>query len=128
MLYVAWNVFSSTVDLSNGNKQRNGLGFRDGLIMHLLNPKAMIATLPISTIQFPAVGIAGGQIVFWSLLLSVFAFGAPAGYAVAGAVLGKKIEHPLVFRSFNILMSVLLVYVAFSIGYEHIYFAWSTPA
>ncbi|WED24536.1 LysE family transporter [Vibrio sp. JC009] len=125
MVNIAWKVFRAKVDIGESKQKKNGLKFRDGLFMHLLNPKALIATLPISTIQFPAVGIAGTQIIFWSLILSIFAFGAPAGYAVAGSVLGKKIENPLYFRSFNILMSVLLVYVAASISYEHVYLAWS---
>lgn len=128
ILYIAWKVFHADVDIKS-SEQGNGKGksdlrYRDGLIMHLLNPKALIATLPISTIQFPAAGIAGSQIIFWSLILSIVAFGAPASYALAGSVLGKKIENPVYFRTFNILMSLLLAYVAVSIGYEHIYLAW----
>lgn len=124
ILYIAWKVFRANVSIKAVSNSSSDLKYRDGLIMHLLNPKALIATLPISTIQFPAAGITGSQIIFWSVILSIVAFGAPAGYALAGSVLGKKIENPVYFKTFNILMSVMLVYVALSIGYEHIYQAW----
>ncbi|MDG3085801.1 LysE family translocator [Vibrio hannami] len=125
IIYIAWKVFRANINIKNDDTGKSNLRYRDGLIMHLLNPKALIATLPISTIQFPAAGIAGSQIFFWSLILSIVAFGAPASYALAGSVLGKRIENPVYFKTFNYLMSVMLVYVALSIGYEHIYLSWT---
>jgi len=90
--------------------------FRTGLLMQLLNPKAPLAVLPIATVQFPAAHIEGSAIAFWSLLLGMMAGGAPGSYLLAGARLGSFVRNPSVFRWLNILMALLLVYVAVDIA------------
>ncbi|WCP69428.1 LysE family transporter [Vibrio tubiashii] len=120
ILHIAWKVAGANVELSQDTCDSNSLSFRDGLFMQLLNPKALVATLPVSTIQFPSVGITGSAIVLWSLVLAILAFGAPTGYSLAGLVLGKRISNPSYFKVFNLLMAALLVYVSLTIGYEHV--------
>ncbi|MGF1721172.1 LysE family translocator [Vibrio kyushuensis] len=121
ILYIAWKVVRANVSLSGQSKEQKSLSFKDGLFMQLLNPKALVATLPVATIQFPSAGISGGAILFWSLILAFLAFGAPTSYSLAGRVLGKRLENPTYFRVFNYLMAALLVYVSLAIGYEHVY-------
>lgn len=120
ILHIAWKVAGANVELSQDTSDSNSLSFRDGLFMQLLNPKALVATLPVSTIQFPSVGITGSAIVLWSLVLAILAFGAPTGYSLAGLVLGKRISNPSYFKVFNLLMAALLVYVSLTIGFEHV--------
>lgn len=124
ILYIAWKVSVSSVDINRRESNAGALSFKEGLFMQLLNPKALVATLPISTIQFPAAGVDGVAVLFWSLLLSVLAFGAPASYSVAGMLLGHRLQSPRYFRLFNSAMAILLVYVALTIGYEHVYLPW----
>lgn len=121
IIYVAWKVFKSNNEVPLEDESSKSLTFLDGLLMQLLNPKALLATLPISTIQFPALGITGGSIFMWSSILAVIAFGAPASYSVIGYTMGKRIENPRYFKYFNNFMSILLVYVAVNIFYEHVY-------
>jgi threonine/homoserine/homoserine lactone efflux protein len=121
IFYIACKLLRGSVTFSESKPQTGVLTFWNGLLMQLLNPKALVATLPIATIQFPAVGITGSAIVFWSLLLALLAFGAPASYSLLGIVMGKRIENPRYFKNFNLLMSGLLVYVSLSLGYEHVY-------
>ena len=123
ILYIAWKVCKADVDITDESVPAYVLSFWDGLFMQLLNPKALVATLPIATIQFPAAGITGAAIVLWSVLLATLAFGAPASYSLAGVFMGKRLENPVYFKLFNLLMSVLLIYIALSIGYENIYLA-----
>ncbi|MDC5849690.1 LysE family transporter [Vibrio europaeus] len=120
ILHIAWKVAGANVEFSQDTSDSNSLSFRDGLFMQLLNPKALVATLPVSTIQFPSVGITGSAIVLWSLVLAILAFGAPTSYSLAGLVLGKRISNPSYFKVFNLLMATLLVYVSLTIGYEHV--------
>lgn len=80
--------------------------------MQLLNPKAPLAILPIATVQFPAAGVEGTAILFWSLVLGTMAGGAPGSYLLAGAKLGRFIQNPVVFRGLNLVMALLLLYVA----------------
>ncbi|TMO42657.1 MULTISPECIES: LysE family transporter [unclassified Pseudoalteromonas] len=119
ILYIAWKVAKAKVQVSDTSADAS-LSFFDGLFMQLLNPKALVATLPIATIQFPSADITGAAIVFWSLILAILAFGAPTSYSLAGLVLGKQVSRPGVFNVFNKLMAVLLVYVALMIAYEHV--------
>ncbi len=121
ILYIAWKVVRSNINITDNAAKVSVLSFSNGLIMQLLNPKALVATLPISTIQFPAAGISGGAIFVWSCFLATLAFGAPGSYSLVGMLMGKKIENPGYFKVFNLLMSGLLIFVALSIGYEHVY-------
>ena len=119
ILYIAWKVAKAKVQVSDTSADAS-LSFFDGLFMQLLNPKALVATLPIATIQFPSADITGAAIVFWSFILAILAFGAPTSYSLAGLMLGKQVSRPGVFNVFNKLMAVLLVYVALMIAYEHV--------
>lgn len=119
IFYIAWKVAKANVQVSDTSADAS-LSFFDGLFMQLLNPKALVATLPIATIQFPSADITGAAIVFWSFILAILAFGAPTSYSLAGLVLGKQVSRPGVFYVFNKLMAVLLVYVALMIAYEHV--------
>lgn len=121
IFYLAVKIARSSIDLDAVRQAPRVLRFRDGLIMQLCNPKGMIATLPIATIQFPAVGIHGVSLLLWSLGLAVLAVGAPGSYALVGVVLGKRIENPKILKGFSLAMSALLAGVSLSIGYEHVW-------
>ncbi|MDD1780334.1 LysE family transporter [Enterovibrio sp. ZSDZ35] len=124
ILYIAIKLFRSDVSFKTESADTAHLTYVDGLLLQLLNPKGYIATLPIVTIQFPAAGISGFSSLFWIGVLTVLAFGAPASYSIVGAFVGQQIEKPIYFRIFTVLMSLLLVYVAFGIAYQHIYLTW----
>jgi threonine/homoserine/homoserine lactone efflux protein len=119
--YLAVKIAYSTVNFDADRQAAAELRFTNGLFMQLVNPKGTIATLPIATIQFPAAGIDGAALVFWSAVLAAMAVGAPGGYALVGELLGKRIYKPAVFRVFNLVMASLLLYVAASIAYDFVY-------
>ncbi|WP_240618181.1 LysE family translocator [Halomonas heilongjiangensis] len=128
ILYLAIKIARSSIDLGAVRQAPRVLRLRDGLIMQLCNPKGMIATLPIATIQFPAAGIHGVSLLLWSLGLAVLAVGAPGSYALMGAVAGRRIENPRILTGFSLAMSVLLAGVSVSIGYEHVWLPLATGA
>lgn len=121
IIYIAWKVMKAKVNVTPSSNEDKVLSIWDGLFMQLLNPKGLLATLPIATIQFPAENIQGSAIVFWSIGLSILAFGAPLSYSFIGVLIGKRLNNPIYFKVFNICMSILLVSVAASIGYEYVY-------
>ncbi|MDW6001425.1 LysE family translocator [Vibrio mangrovi] len=122
ILYLAWKLLRSPVTLKQDSP--SVLSFKNGLLIQLLNPKGMIATLPIATIQFPAQGITGGQILYWSVALALFAGCAPGSYSVIGAVVGKHLLNAVWLQRIQQILALLLIYAALSIGYEHIYKIW----
>ena len=89
--------------------------------MQLLNPKALMATLPITTLQFPAAGIHGLSLVVWAFGLALLAAGAPGSYIAIGSAVGSRVKSPTIVKGFNWLMAGLLVAVAISIGIEHVW-------
>jgi len=121
ILYLAWKVLTSGVDLDGQDRPAMSLTFKDGLLMQLLNPKTFMVVLPVATVQFPAAGITGARVALWSVLLALLAFGAPTAYALAGRMAGRRVTRPVYFRVFNLLMGLLLVYVAGDIAYRHVY-------
>jgi len=121
IIYVAWKLMKVKVRVKASLGEHSTLSVWDGFFMQLLNPKGLLATLPIATIQFPAENIQGTDIVIWSIGLSILAFGAPLSYSLIGGVIGKKLNNPIYFQTFNVFMSILLVSVAVNISYEYVY-------
>lgn len=121
IVYLASKIARSSVDVSEPATTSRLVNYRDGLVMQLLNPKAIVATLPIATLQFPAAGIQGVSLVVWALGLAMLAAGAPGSYMVLGSLVGHRIKSPGIVKGFNWLMAGLLVAVALSIGYEHVW-------
>lgn len=121
IVYLAIKLARSSADLSSLDKAPRLLNFRDGLVMQLLNPKALMATLPITTLQFPAAGIHGLSLVVWAFGLALLAAGAPGSYIAIGSAVGSRVKSPAIVKGFNWLMAGLLVAVAISIGIEHVW-------
>ncbi|WP_249975819.1 LysE family translocator [Vreelandella olivaria] len=128
IVYLAIKLARSSTDLSSPDDAPRLLSFRDGLVMQLLNPKALMATLPITTLQFPAADIHGLSLVVWAFGLAMLAGGAPGSYIVMGSLLGNRIKSTGIVKWFNWLMAGLLVAVAFSIAYEHVWVPLTAPS
>ena len=118
--WLAWSLLSAAIRSRREHwqvEEQPGLpGFRAGLLMQLLNPKAFIALLPITTIQFPQAGVTDLWVIPWSIIIGLMAAGAPGIYLVLGWRLGKLMRNSSWMFYLNIIMAVLLFYVAFDIG------------
>ncbi|MDH4764985.1 threonine/homoserine/homoserine lactone efflux protein [Pseudomonas oryzihabitans] len=85
------------------------LTFARGFLIQGLNPKGWLAVLPIATVMFPAAQVTGGKIALWSLPLALSAGGAPASYALLGALLGRYLVQGRGLRGVNLLLGLSLV-------------------
>ncbi|MEL7895417.1 LysE family translocator [Vreelandella neptunia] len=121
IVYLASKIARSSVDISEPDNVPRLVNYRNGLVMQLLNPKAIVATLPITTLQFPAADIQGLSLVVWAFGLAMLAAGAPGSYILIGSAVGSRIKSPAIIKGFNWLMAGLLVAVALSIGVEHVW-------
>lgn len=118
--YLAYKVATASVKDVADSDSKALLGYRDGFFMQLFNPKALMVVLPVTTVQYPAVGIHGIWIAVWALGLSLLAFGAPAGYALVGNVVGSRVKNAGFLKLVNTIMAVLLAAVAADMAWEFV--------
>ncbi|NMZ45640.1 LysE family translocator [Pseudomonas oryzihabitans] len=108
-LYLGYRIARAAPPTAEGEGAATRLTFASGLLIQGLNPKAWLAVLPIATVMFPAAQVTGGKIAFWSLPLALSACGAPASYALLGALLGRYLVRGRGFRAVNRLLGLSLV-------------------
>jgi len=126
ILYVAYRLFVSEVSTGQGDvDERARLRFREGYFLQVLNPKGVIVILPVATLMFPAANIAGVDVTLCAGLISLGAIGAPASYAMLGALAVRRIRTDRYLQLFNKAMALMLVVVSGSIFYD---FFMATPA
>jgi threonine/homoserine/homoserine lactone efflux protein len=111
--YLAVKIMQSSFQQKANNDKNAVVNFRMGLVLQLCNPKAMVAIVPIVTVQFPRMQIEGGQIVLWSLGLSMIAFGAPSTYLLVGSCLKNVATNRNAMAWLNRVMAMLLLFVAY---------------
>jgi len=121
ILYLAYKIMSAEVNDPSTNEHVAVLTYRDGLMMQLLNPKSMLVVLPVTAVQFPAAGIEGIGITVWSILLGALGFGAPFLYAACGAFVSRSFSGNSYLKVMNIIMGVMLIFVALDMAYSHVY-------
>lgn len=93
------------------------LTIKERFLIHILNPKATLATLPIATIHFPANQIKGVSIFIFSLVLSMMGAGAPASYALVGQYFSKLLKgHNKIACSTNSWQYYLSMWPSLSYG------------
>jgi|LGOV01.1.fsa_nt_gb threonine/homoserine/homoserine lactone efflux protein len=126
ILYLAYKIIKSSVNLNDKNNQT--LTFKDGFVMEIMNPKAMLATLPLATIYFPVNNIQGIKVLIVSFILSLMASSAPFGYALIGSFFSDMMKNEKIIKRFNTIMALLLMYVAFSIFKDHVFLVFTGKA
>jgi threonine/homoserine/homoserine lactone efflux protein len=112
-LYLAYQVFNARTVVDEDAAPAKTLTFWNGLVIQLLNPKGIMAVLPITSVMLPAAHITGVSIAVVSVLLAFGAFGAPWVYALLGAMLGRRINGASAFTLFNRCMGVALAVCAY---------------
>lgn len=108
-LYLGYRIARAAPPTAAGEDAATRLTFASGLLIQGLNPKAWLAVLPIATVMFPAAQVTGGKIALWSLPLALSAGGAPASYALLGALLGRYLVRGRGLRWVNRLLGLSLV-------------------
>lgn len=123
ILYLAVKVYRAPVSLDAQTAPAARLMFRDGFLMQLLNPKNSLVVIPIATVMFPGRGIAGGELLACSAAIALGGGGAPALYALAGHLIGRRIARAEVFHLCHRLMALLLVVVAILMLRDYVWYS-----
>lgn len=119
ILYLALRLFVSTVSTEQPERRAYPRpGFREGYLLQVLNPKGFMVIVPVTTLMFPAAHVTGIAVTFAAGLISLGAIGAPASYAVLGALAGRRIRTDRYLRLLNKAMALMLALVACSIFHD----------
>lgn len=111
--YLGVKIMQSSFNPKAMQTNNTQLFFKTGFVLQICNPKALIAIIPIVSIQFPRAAIEGNQIALWSLILAMMACGAPSLYLFAGHKL-KRFALNVTFMAWvNRFMALLLWFVAY---------------
>lgn len=111
--YLALKIIKASFIAQKAANTPHNLTFVSGFLMQLTNPKAMIAVLPIVTVQFPSAHVEGVMILLMSIILGTMAGGAPASYFVAGYQLKQAVLNPIAMRWLQRVMGGMLLFLAF---------------
>jgi threonine/homoserine/homoserine lactone efflux protein len=111
--YLGFKIMKSSFASQSVQTNNTQLFFKTGFVLQICNPKALVAIIPIVSIQFPRAAIEGNQIAVWSFILGMMACGAPSLYLLAGHKLKTFALNPKVMAWINRVMAVLLWFVAY---------------
>ncbi|MTI61913.1 MAG: transporter [Firmicutes bacterium] len=120
IVYLALKIWNSTSKVEDDAKEVD-FNFKNAFLIQTLNPKSILAVLPIVTIHFPINNITGFKIIIMSTILAILGYFAPFTYSLIGKFLSNLIKNKMFFSIFNKIMAVLLILVAISIFKEHVY-------
>lgn len=121
ILYLAYKMLTLPVHIKDNKPHgiyQSNLTFTNGFLTQILNPKGILAVLPITTIMFPAAGITGITIYIVSTAIAIGGIFAPALYAFIGEIVGKKIKNKKIFQYFNQAIGVMLIIVSIIMVYD----------
>ena len=112
-VYILWLAFltlkSSYINSENGG---NPLGFKDGFLLQFLNVKAILFVMTVYTAFLAPVLGNLILILIAALLLGARAFLVNSIWALFGSTIRRWLSNPIVNKSFNVIVALLLAYNA----------------
>ncbi|MEQ9866109.1 LysE family translocator [Pectobacterium aroidearum] len=121
ILYLAVKVILSSIESQDEVGGGGKIGFKSGFVIHLFNPKAWLAALPLVALYYPANNIYGWKLLFISTVIAVICGFSSVFYNLAGRYCSKLFSSGRSRMIINYLMGALLLYSGFMILYEHVY-------
>ena len=116
-VYIAWlavETLGASYTFNFG--EQKPLGFWRGMMLQVLNPKAIIFGITIySTFLLPIKGNIVWQIGS-ALFFALMVFLATSTWTLFGSALGKYLNQPIVRKVVNIILAILLLYIAIELS------------
>jgi cysteine/O-acetylserine efflux protein len=112
MLYLAYKIFMSKSNGSNGNGEKYN-SFIAGMLLQFINPKGVLYSITVvSTFILPYYQ-SNSAFIFFSLLLGLVGIASTTSWSLFGSVFQKFLSNYR--RQFNGVMALLLVYCAVAV-------------
>lgn len=108
MLFLAWKVFKSSVEVNT--EDGKGVGFLPGMILQFVNPKIYIYAITAMTLYILPVYHSPGAMTGFTILLAVIGASGSFVWAIFGSAFCKFFSRHA--KAVNLVMALLLVYCA----------------
>lgn len=120
LFYLSYKMFHHESDMEESTNEHH-IGFKEGFLIQLLNPKATLAALPIATIQYPMNSITGSEVLLVSIIFLVLGCLSPCLYAFVGQYFTKWMTSKKALGRVNKAMALLLCMVSVIMLYEGVF-------
>jgi hypothetical protein len=114
ILYLAYSMLKASYQFKAQDEKP--LGFNQGFLLQLLNPKLFVYALTLFTGFLAPITTSLPLLILAACLLAVVAFCATSGWALFGTVVKAYLRHPRVKLIVNIVLSLALVYTALELA------------
>lgn len=114
ILYLAWGSLKASYYFSTEDVQP--MGFTKGLLLQLLNPKAIIYGLTLFSAFLAPIINNIMVLIIAAILLAFVAFCATSTWALLGTAIKTYLHRPRLKLAINVTLALLLVYTAFELS------------
>lgn len=114
ILYLAYATLKASYGFEGEEVQ--ALGFKNGLLLQVLNPKLVFYGLTLFTTFLAPVTGQPGQLLVAAILLTFTAFCAISVWALFGTLIKRTLHQPKARLAVNIVLSLLLVFTALELA------------
>lgn len=114
MLYLAFGILKATYTYEHEAVQP--LGFTNGFLLQLLNPKLIVFSLTLFSTFLAPVIAQPGQLVITVLMLALISLCSITLWATSGTLIGRYLHHARVRLAVNVSLSLFLVYTALELA------------
>lgn len=114
ILWLAYKTLKTSYEFSAD--QSPVLGFANGLLLQLFNPKVWVYGLTLYTTFLAAIPAHIALLLISALLLALVAFTSTSTWAVSGAAIRRFLHNPQLQKVINTVLALLLVYTAIELS------------
>jgi cysteine/O-acetylserine efflux protein len=114
ILYLAWHTYRASYDFKEGDQK--ALGFFNGLLLQILNPKAIVFGLTLYSTFLADIEFSFLTLMLSAAILAVTTFSAISTWTLFGAAIRTYLRNQTFRRAINAALSLMLVYIAVEIS------------
>jgi cysteine/O-acetylserine efflux protein len=116
-LYILWLAFHTLkASYAFEEDERTSLGFSEGLVLQVLNPKLIVYGLTLYSTFLAGVVTNYAHLLLSALIVTAVGFCSISTWTILGATIRAHLDRPRVKQVLNTALSLLLVYTAIELS------------
>ncbi len=114
ILFLAWHIIKAEYGFDE--KDQKLMGYRNGLLLQLLNPKVIVFGLTVYSVYLSSLRESPVLLPLSALALALTSLAAISSWAAFGSAIRKVMKSEGLRRGLNLILALLLVYSAYQIS------------